>query len=379
MVSRRSWFYDAIVALVVTGIAVGGSIGEANPHQEGARLDHIIGSHSPGGFYAVVAMGGLVLAFRRRWPLVTLAASAAADAAYGGAGFVDGAAFVPVLVALYTVGTIKQWKTTVASAMAALSATWLAAALGNSTFGWIGAVNSVRWACVIAAVAFGLLIGNRQQLITLKWEEEARRRVDAERLRIARELHDVVAHSMSMINVQAGVAAHVLNTEPEQAASALKAIREASHEGLRELRSILNVLRQADEADGRQPAPGLAALGSLAAAAQQAGIVVEVSTTGERGALPPSVDLAAYRIVQESLTNVLRHSAAERARIELRYEPSHVVVSVSDNGRVNGSPLSQGTGAGITGMRERAEALGGTMEAGPQPGGGWRVTAVLPR
>jgi signal transduction histidine kinase len=202
--------------------------------------------------------------------------------------------------------------------------------------------------------------------------------VDAERLRIARELHDVVAHSMSMINVQAGVAAHVLEDRPEQAAEALQAIKVASREGLRELRAILNVLRQADEGEATAPAPGLDNVTSLVAAADQSGVRATASVVGTPRPVPPTVELAAYRVVQESLTNVLRHARARRATVELQYLPEAMIVRVDDDGRALGDDFTQGTGAGITGMRERAEALGGTIIAGPKPEGGWRVEARLP-
>jgi signal transduction histidine kinase len=209
-------------------------------------------------------------------------------------------------------------------------------------------------------------------------EEEARRRVDAERLRIARELHDVVAHSMSMINVQAGAAAHVLEDQPEQAAEALQAIKVASREGLRELRAILNVLRQVDESEATAPAPGLDNVSSLVTAADQSGLRATASVVGPPRPVPPTVELAAYRIVQESLTNVLRHARARRATVELQYLPDAMIVRVDDDGRAPGDDFTQGTGGGITGMRERAEALGGTVRAGPKPEGGWRVEARFP-
>ena len=141
-----------------------------------------------------------------------------------------------------------------------------------------------------------------------KAEEESKRRVDEERLRIARELHDIVAHTMATINVQAGVAAHVLADNPAAAGDALQAIRQSSKDGLRELRAILNVLRQADEGDPTQPAPGLGQLDSLISNACDAGLPVTLRQSGEAADLPPAVDLAAYRIVQESLTNVIKHA-----------------------------------------------------------------------
>ncbi|MGH9093911.1 MAG: sensor histidine kinase, partial [Acidimicrobiales bacterium] len=210
-------------------------------------------------------------------------------------------------------------------------------------------------------------------------EEEARRRVDAERLRIARELHDVVAHSMAMINVQAGVAAHVIDTRPEQAAVALNAIKAASKEGLRELRAILNVLRQADEADRTSPAPGLGQLDALVSATRQAGLPVELDRRGQMTDLPAAVDLAAYRIVQESLTNVLRHAGPAPTTVCVDHQPGGLRIDVTDTGGATPpSEATEGAGTGIRGMRERAESLGGTLEAGRRAGGGFSVHAELP-
>jgi len=210
--------------------------------------------------------------------------------------------------------------------------------------------------------------------------------VDAERLRIARELHDVVAHSMSMINVQAGVAAHVISTQPEEAVEALNAIKVASREGLRELRAILNVLRQVDDEEaGRAPAPRLAQLDALADATTQAGLPTSVAVSGASAALSPAIELAAYRIVQESLTNVLRHAGPEaRAWVEVVITEEALDITVDDNGgglaqgTATTDEFHEGTGAGIAGMRERAAAFAGRLEAGPRPGGGWRVLATLP-
>src|ERR1700746_3389945 len=159
------------------------------------------------------------------------------------------------------------------------------------------------------------------------------RRLDEERLRIARELHDVVAHTMATINVQAGVAAHVLPTRPEAAAESLQAIKTASKEGLRELRAILNVLRQADDADPTQPAPGTAQLEDLIAGARRAGLETTLTVTGDRVPLPAAVDLAAYRIIQESLTNTIRHAGPATAAVSLGYQHDELRVEVTDTGR----------------------------------------------
>ena len=183
---------------------------------------------------------------------------------------------------------------------------------------------------------------------------------------------------MATINVQAGVAAHVLSTRPEAAADSLQAIKTASKEGLRELRAILNVLRQADDADPTQPAPGTAQLDALIAGARRAGLETTLTVTGEPVPLPAAVDLTAYRIVQESLTNAIRHAGPATAAVSLVYHHDELCIDVTDTGR--GQPVTAGPGGGhgLAGMRERAAAVGGTVETGPGPSGGYRVAARLP-
>ncbi|MGH9000260.1 MAG: sensor histidine kinase, partial [Acidimicrobiia bacterium] len=208
--------------------------------------------------------------------------------------------------------------------------------------------------------------------------EEERRRAGEERMRIARELHDVLAHNISLINVQAGVALHLMDDKPEQARTALAAIKEASGDALREVRSVLGMLRSVDEAAPRHPAPSLSRLGSLVSRAEAAGLRVRVEAEGEARPLPTGLDLAAFRIVQEALTNVARHAGAAGATVRVGYGTDALAIEVEDDGRGQGPPTSRGTGSGIAGMRQRAAALGGTLEAGPRPEGGFRVRAHLP-
>jgi signal transduction histidine kinase len=231
---------------------------------------------------------------------------------------------------------------------------------------------------VAAALLLGLWVASRRADLR-ETEERARRAVDAERLRIARELHDVIAHTIATINVQAGVAAHVIEQQPEQAAQALAAIRLASGEALRELRGILNVLRQADDADPTAPAPGLGQLDALIDGTSRAGLPTTLTVAGEPVPLSPTADLAAYRIVQESLTNALRYAGDTSATVTLTYLDDGMIVDVVDGGRgVPGGTRVAGSGHGIAGMRERAEAAGGTLRVGPEPAGGFGVHAHLP-
>lgn len=194
-------------------------------------------------------------------------------------------------------------------------------------------------------------------------EEEARRRASEERLRIARELHDVLAHNISLINVQSGVALHLIDERPEQARTALVAIKQASKDALREVRSTLGALREVDEEPPRSPTPSLARLDDLAARVAVAGLEVRTRVAGEARPLPAGVDLAAFRIVQEALTNVARHAGPATATVQVTYGERDLTVQVDDDG--GGAPGEAAPGgSGILGMRERAAALGGELEAG---------------
>ncbi|HEY4790092.1 MAG TPA: histidine kinase, partial [Actinomycetes bacterium] len=192
-----------------------------------------------------------------------------------------------------------------------------------------------------------------------------------------RELHDVLAHNISLINVQAGVALHLMDEQPGQSRSALVAIKQASNDALGELRSVLDVLRQGDEAPPRAPASGLAHLDSLVSGAGAAGLEVRTRVEGTPRPLSAGTDLAAYRIIQEALTNVTRHAGPATASVLVRYTQDGLTVQVDDDGRGPSSPNGSG-GNDIRGMRERVAALGGDLEAGARPGGGFRVLAHLP-
>jgi signal transduction histidine kinase len=213
----------------------------------------------------------------------------------------------------------------------------------------------------------------------LSREDEARRRAGEERVRIARELHDILAHRISMINVQSGVGAHLLDRDPDQARRALLAVNQASKEALQELRATLGLLRQVDGPDPRSPVPGLAQLDGVIGSTTAAGVEVRLDVSGQPRDLPTGVDLAAYRIIQESLTNVIRHARAATARIAIAYGRADVVIQVEDDGRgVDERELPTIGGNGLLGMRERAIALGGELETGPASSGGFLVRARLP-
>jgi signal transduction histidine kinase len=267
---------------------------------------------------------------------------------------------------------------------------WLPAARGITGAPTVlSALAITAWLLVVLAGAEGMRVRRERAAEVRRARElQADRQADEERLRIARELHDVLAHSISLINVQSGVALHLIDEQPEQARTALAAINDASAEALREVRSVLGVLRGTGEQPPRAPTAGVARLDDLVSRAAAAGLEVSLDISGERRALPASIDLAAFRIVQESLTNVVRHAAAGSATVTLTYGSSELTVQVDDDGRGADSSRSgggsgageagHGMGSGIAGMRERATALGGSLDAGPLPAGGFRVRASLP-
>lgn len=216
---------------------------------------------------------------------------------------------------------------------------------------------------------------------------EARRATSEERLQIARELHDVVAHSMSLIAVQAGVANYVISDHPEEAARALTSIEQTSRGALHEMRALLEILRAEPDGTGPSqrdtrlaPAPGLADLESLAARTAQAGVRVDLDVHGERPLLSPGLGLAAYRVIQEALTNVIKHAATDRCRVTVTCQHDALTLEITDNGTgaCHGGDTGPAAGHGIAGMRERAGMYGGQLQAGPLPGGGFRVAARFP-
>ncbi|MFE5039272.1 sensor histidine kinase [Streptomyces sp. NPDC056683] len=235
---------------------------------------------------------------------------------------------------------------------------------------------------IIVMTAFAWIVGSwirlRQTHTEALRTQAAKQAVQDERLRIARELHDMVAHSIGVIAIQAGAASRVIETQPASAREALSAIEDTSRETLAGLRRMLVALREADSDHAESaPAPGLADVERLAATAADAGVRVEVRWSGTRRPLPPEIDLSAYRIIQESVTNVVRHAGAARCRVSVDYMEEELSIEVTDEGR-GGAPTSVGSGYGLVGMRERVGLLHGQFSAGPRPEGGYRVAARLP-
>ena len=387
---RASAARDVVNAVLVTVVLLAGSYGEAHPTQQSdlAQFRGRLVPHTPDAAMLLVAAACLVLAVKRRYPVTVLLVSTAAVVAYSALGYVNGSVLLAPPIALFTVAQSVPLRRALPLAgltlAALMTATGAASPFGSPTGGGFYLIP----APVAAALFGGIALRNRRAYVTsieARAEEETRRRIDEERLRIARELHDIVAHTMATINVQAGVAAHVLADNPAAAGPALEAIRQSSKDGLRELRAILNVLRQADEGDPTQPAPGLPQLEALIAGACSAGLPVVLRQDGSTRKLPAATDLAAYRIVQESLTNVIKHAGpGTTATVRLSYGDAAVRIEVTDTGvgpgpgllAAGGQPIIGGHG--IIGMRERAAAVGGTVVTGRGPDGGYQVIATLP-
>ncbi|MDL4820047.1 sensor histidine kinase [Actinomadura opuntiae] len=247
-----------------------------------------------------------------------------------------------------------------------------------SVIAWLR-VDGTLLITVVLATAVMWMAGDsirqrRAHTETLR-EQAAAQAVAAERLRIARELHDMVAHSIGIIAIQAGVGGRVIDTQPGEARNALDAIEATSRDTLSGLRRMLTALRKDDPgAAPLGPAPGLDDLDRLAAATMDAGVEVDIKRTGEPRPLPPDVDLSAYRIVQEAVTNVVRHAGTDRCRVTIDHRDEELAIEIDDDGR--GGMV--GAGYGILGMRERVALLRGEFTAGPRPGGGFRVAARLP-
>jgi signal transduction histidine kinase len=324
--------------------------------------------------YALLVLSGLALADRYRYPRVNGTIVAAATVAYHVLDHPAGLTFLaPMVAASAAIGAGYRWFA------------WAVAAAAYTGWALLDAVTADRALTAAAVIGgLGLLteVGTamaRMARQTMREqrrlnEERERRQASDERLRIAAELHDVLGHHLSLINVRAGVGLHLMDREPDQARQALDTIQQTSAEALREVQSVLNTLYATGEAAPRAPAPGLDRLDGLTA---DAGLPVRTVIVGEPRSLPAAVDRTAYRIVQEALTNVRRHAGpGAAATITIEYRPEALVIQLDNEGGAR-TATEAPPGNGITGMRERAAALGGSLTAGPEAGD-WRVHAVLP-
>ncbi|MEW1724168.1 sensor histidine kinase [Streptomyces sp. NPDC093109] len=387
-------------ALLSAGVLLCMIVGSFADH--GGPDGPVFGSRAPTSLGVVLmVLSAAVLVFRRRAPTAVLLGTAGLTLLGLIMVHPPAPAVLTAVIALYTVGAHTDRPTTwrvglgtmtvlTAVAMVVSSAPWYAQE-NLAIFAWAGMASTAGDA-VRSRRAFVDAIRERAERAERTRDEEARRRVAEERLRIARDLHDVVAHHIALVNVQAGVASHVMDRRPDQAKEALAHVREASRSALNELRATVGLLRQSgDPAAPTEPAPGLAHLDGLLDTFRNAGLPVEflVGGPGPRRELPAAVDLAAYRIIQEALTNVRKHAGTgAKAEVSVVRIGSTVEVTVLDHGGDSGTgdprapaspaPAPDSGGHGLIGMRERVTALGGTLTAAPRYGGGFRTQAILP-
>jgi signal transduction histidine kinase len=379
--SMRDWVaVDVVVALVIAAGVMSGIALGATLRLSGTGWDVVR--------YGAIGLATAALPFRRLYPIgvlgLVVAASALAVALQA-----PPQAVVLAALALYSVASSSTRVTTqvalVVVWVVTLSAVWAAGGdrLENNVVAtallvlaaWLAGENTRSRRVYAVAVA------QRAAERELEQEERSRRAVTEERIGIARDLHDIVAHAMSVITVRAGVARVVMGVHPEQVSEAIGIIETTARRALQEMRLLVGVLRNVDGGDGELgPAPGLASVGDLIDQAAHAGVEVTMEIVGEKRALPGGADLSVYRIIQEALTNVVRHAGPTHARLRIEYVADEIVIEVTDEGGRNWDPPKvnpDSGGHGLIGMRERAALYGGAVSAGPQ-GRGFQVRACLP-
>ncbi|MEH1169921.1 sensor histidine kinase [Micromonospora sp. CPCC 205539] len=377
LVGRHPLLVDGLLAAATVAVSL--ALGGQQP-PAGLRPMDLLG-------YLLTGLLGALLVARQRAPTAVLVLYCGVWAGYIGLGYWPVVNSPGMLLALYTVAAKRRVRTAVAAAVLG-AAVWVYA--GHET-PLVAVVQGVVWTAVIVWIGYGAgqLAASNQRLARLaqqlayEQEQRARRAVVEERVRIARELHDVVAHHMSVISVQAGLARYVLVTDPETARAALGTVLDTSGEALDELRRLLSLLRLNADGTGEEsgsyaPAPGLGQLDELVQRVRTAGVQVEVTSSGAVRPLPPGVDLCAYRVIQEGLTNVLKHAPNAVATVLLQFGHDRLTARVWDDGTPSPHGSGGADGHGLLGMRERAHLYGGTLTAGTRPDGGFEVVLTLP-
>jgi signal transduction histidine kinase len=371
---------DVVLAVVAGLVQVGGTALAAR-HQTDVRTLDAAG-------YLLLASGPAALIVRRRWPVAVLWGTYVVTLGYLLLDYPGGPIWMALIVAFGTALVLSHRTAAYLSLLVGYPCfVWLANLVNGQPLpsAWVAA-GIVAW--LLLLVAASELVRNRRAYARASRQraieqqrsqrEAARRQASEERLGIARELHDVLGHSLSLINVQAGVALELMDRKPEQARTALTAIKQASKEALVDVQLVLASLRRPNEEAPRAPFPGIGNIKELVRRAEAVGLSVEVKQAGHVPSLPANVGVAAYRIVQEALTNVIRHAGATTVSIRVYQEQGDLVVVVEDDGADGPGSPAAGGGNGIRGMRDRAAALGGHLIAGPKPGEGFQVQARLP-
>ncbi len=368
--SRRT-LGDVALAAVVLVVAVVGTLGAE--HASGA--DTAMDARG----YALLVPAAAVLVIRRWSPLLTLGVTTALTTAYLLLEYPYGPILLAFAVAVYTVARHLPLVPAATASLVALLVLLTHLLTNDAALpGALGLVPGSAWAVVPFAI--GVTTRVTRESAARARAEAVRQRVDDERLRVAQEVHDVVGHGLAAIKMQADVALHVLSQRPEQAGTALQAISKTSTEALTELRATLGLVRQGATEATRSPTPGLRQLDELRQRMGSAGVRVDLEETGSGEDLSPAVDLASYRVVQESLTNVLRHSGSSLATVRIAHQADAVLITVSNRLEATApSPSPSPDGMGISGMRQRVTALGGELTAGPTTDGRFEVRARLPK
>ena len=359
-VDHRIW--DALLALLMLAAGV---LALALDPQKGAQASTALG-------VALLVVSTAPLAWRRSAPLIVASIAVVSDATLTALGFQTTGGFA-VAIALYTAAAYRQRRQLIPVLIPLALVGGVAIAIGDAN--WVEGLLGVTFTAGIP-IAIGRAVFNRRLRVARDREVAAREAVAAERARIARELHDVVAHHMSVMVVQAGAARAVAEVDPAATTEALRQIEASGRAGLTEMRRLLEILKSDERDRARAPQPGLERLDDLLEGMRATGLPVEAVVEGMPRPLSPGVDLSAYRIVQEALTNTLKHAGEAHARVLLRYRPDTLEIEVADDGR--GAPAADGGGQGLIGMHERVQLFGGTLESGPRPGGGFIVRARLP-
>lgn len=378
--THRPELLDAIIALgLLAGAAISGAVETADRPADAT-------------FFVLLVVGAIPYVMRRRAPLVVFVIASLPVLALIGLGYSSSVIGSGLFLLAYTVASWGTWRSVAAAAgwvvvLLVTIATTQPNALSPGELltnaalfvGALGLGRSIR-----SQRATSALMRERAELAVEARAEAARRAVTEERLRIAQELHDVIGHSLSVIALQAQVGAHVIDADPDEAKASLVAVSQTSRAALTEVRRILGAMHEPD--GSYHPAPGLEDINALAAELTNAGLPVDVATRGTPQNVPPALQMTAYRLTQEALTNVAKHAGNTRATVTITHDPGIVHLEIIDEGPADASAghrsisptEDEGKGHGLLGMRERVAVWGGTLEAGPRPQGGYAVRARLP-
>nr|WP_198151629.1 sensor histidine kinase [Kibdelosporangium sp. MJ126-NF4]CEL17407.1 putative two-component system sensor kinase [Kibdelosporangium sp. MJ126-NF4]CTQ91365.1 putative two-component system sensor kinase [Kibdelosporangium sp. MJ126-NF4] len=376
----RWWREGTVVAIAFALCLLGGSL----------QVDDTV-APPPTLAYVIAAVSSGMLLARHRAPVATAMATTVCGMLVAPMGLLPTPLMVaPAVICAYSLAVRTERRVVLAVLLPSATLLVALAPFFEADFSWADTsrLGTVAASPLVAAVvgrstrhrrAYLAVMQERARRAEESRDSEARRRVAGERIRIARELHDLVAHQITLANAQATVAAHLFDTRPEQTRTSLAELVKTTRHALDELRATVGLLRQPDDTSAlSDPAPGLSQVPTLLSAFRRAGLEVSMREDGTSRPLPPAADLTAYRIIQEALTNVTKHAATGSAQVHLAWNRDQVTVTVTDDGGGSRTPPERPPGYGLIGMRERATAVGGTLTADARPQGGFLVTAHLP-